>query len=466
MLDKTTIFAYDNSGNITSRVEYKYSLAETSNLENGYTYNYEYASQGWRDQLLSYNGAICGEYDNLGNPSVYRGKRLSWSHGRQLDSIGDITYKYNSNGVRIAKTANGVTTKFYLDGAAILAQEVGNRLMLFTRGVDGLNGFTLDGAEYFYKKNIQGDIIAIMDSTGAEIVRYVYDAWGNHKTYVLANGEYKQMSEAQNSAYVEIAQLNPYRYRSYYYDIETSLYYLNTRYYDPEVGRFINADDISKVDSKQINGLNLYAYCFNNPIYNIDPTGHKGKWWQWLIVGVLAVASVALIGFGVGAAFAAAAATVASTATSLTIVASVSVGIGVGGLIGLGTSIDEQGGIKNADPERIYNNMGAGMLTGGVIGFFSGVMSVAGGIVGSYAGFSIGNMTHIASGIKVGKVISTSLLMNSFDFIGRVAGGLMGSAFGEYLSTGNSLTPEEYTTKSAKDELPMWIINILRWLFG
>ena len=277
MLDKTTIFAYDNGGNITSRVEYKYSLADTSNLENGYTFNYEYASQGWRDQLLSYNGAICGEYDNLGNPSVYRGKRLSWSHGRQLDSIGDITYKYNSNGVRIAKTANGVTTKFYLDGAAILAQEVGNRLMLFTRGVDGLNGFTLDGAEYFYKKNIQGDIIAIMGSTGAEIVRYVYDAWGNHKTYVLANGEYKQMSEAQNSAYAEVAQLNPYRYRSYYYDVETGLYYLNSRYYDSEVGRFINADNVSEAEPDDINGLNLYAYCLDNPVMYIDTMGTSFK---------------------------------------------------------------------------------------------------------------------------------------------------------------------------------------------
>ncbi len=212
-LDKTTVFAYDNGGNITSRVEYKYSLADTSNLENGNTFTYEYASNGWRDQLCSYNGVVCREYDNLGNPKVYRDKHLSWSHGRQLDSIGDITYQYNANGVRIAKTANGITTKYYVDGTTILAQEVGSRLMQFTRGIDGLNGFTLSGTEYFYKKNIQGDIIGIMDASGNELVKYVYDAWGNHEIYVLVNGVYKKISEAQSSAYVEIAQLNPYRYR-------------------------------------------------------------------------------------------------------------------------------------------------------------------------------------------------------------------------------------------------------------
>lgn len=91
-------------------MEYKYSLADTLNLENGNTFTYEYASNGWRDQLRSYNGSYCGNYDNLGNPKVYRGKHLSWSHGRQLDSIGEITYQYNANGVRISKTANGITT--------------------------------------------------------------------------------------------------------------------------------------------------------------------------------------------------------------------------------------------------------------------------------------------------------------------------------------------------------------------
>ena len=324
--------------------------------------------------MLSYNGAVCGEYDNLGNPCLYRGKRLSWSHARQLDSIGDITYKYNSNGVRIAKTANGVTTKFYLDGTAILAQEVGNRLMLFTRGIDGLNGFTLDGAEYFYKKNVQGDIIAIMDALGAEIVRYVYDAWGNHKTSVLTNGEYKQISEAHNSAYVEIAQLNPYRYRSYYYDIETGLYYLNSRYYDSEVGRFINADNVSEVEPNDINGLNLYAYCLDNPVMLVDDNGNKPKWWQWLLFGIGAVLVVA----------AAVVLTVASAGAATGLIGAIAVGAAKGALIGaaVGSVVGVAGG-------AIYSattgaDMGESILSGFLIGF--GIGAVVGAVIGGTVG--------------------------------------------------------------------------------
>ena len=340
---------------------------------------------------------------------MYRGKRLSWSHGRQLDSIGDITYKYNSNGVRIAKTANGVTTKFYLDGAAILAQEVGNRLMLFTRGVDGLNGFTLDGAEYFYKKNIQGDIIAIMESTGVEIVRYVYDAWGNHKTYVLANGEYKQMSEAQNSAYAEVAQLNPYRYRSYYYDVETGLYYLNSRYYDSEVGRFINADNVSEAEPDDINGLNLYAYCLDNPVMYVDTTGASwksfwsgvGNWfkknWKKVVIGVAvvvvgAVVTAATAGAGVGF-FAAFGAALAESAVQVGISVATSVVIGgISNVISGGSFFDNVGDtIANA------------IMIGGI--FAGGAQIIGGGFrIASNLGVQTGRKGGIAigkSGIKI-----------------------------------------------------------------
>ena len=469
-LDKTTIFEYDNGGNILSRTEYSYTLKDTENLENGNTFYYEYASKGWRDQLLSYNGQICGRYDNLGNPGIYRGKTLSWSHGRQLDSIGSVSYKYNAQGIRISKTINGVETKFFVDGTTIVAQECGNDTVLFTRGIDGLNGFNLNGTEFYYKKNIQGDVLAIMDNTGAEIVQYVYDAWGNHKTLVLENGAYTATPTTEISqAYLRIANFNPYRYRSYYYDVETGLYYLNTRYYDSEVGRFINADDVSNVEAEEINGLNLYAYCLDNPVMLTDDNGNVPKWLKWLGVAALAVLSVALIATGVGAAFAAAATTVAATATTLTVVASVSVGMGIGGIVGIGTSIEEQGGFSTADPGRVLESGGSAMIAGGIIGLFSGIMSLSGQAMGSLFGFNLGNMTHIASGVKVGKIISTTTLMKSFGFAGGIAGGLLGSTLGNYIvniATGNSYSPDEYTKKSAEDELPMWIVNILRWLFG
>ena len=98
------------------------------------------------------------------------------------------------------------------------------------------------------------------------MVQYVYDAWGNHAV-LDANG-----NDLTDSSH--IGNRNPFRYRGYFYDVETGLYYLQTRYYDPEVGRFLNMDDISYADPEQSHGLNLYAYCANNPVNNVDPTGH------------------------------------------------------------------------------------------------------------------------------------------------------------------------------------------------
>lgn len=301
-LGKTYVITYDNGGNITMRCEYPYSLAAVECLSNGNQIIYGYAADGWRDRLTHFGSAICGNYDALGNPSLYRGKNLVWSHGRRLDSIGNVNYKYNADGIRISKTANGITTRFYSDGTTLLAQESDNIRLYFNYGIDGLCGFTYnDGAEYYYKRNMFGDVLAVLNADGVEIVKYAYDAWGNHNTYVLDGTEYidatfehQYTEEGQNN--LAIARINPIRYRGYYFDTETGLYYLNTRYYDPQVGRFINADAISYAEPDKINGLNLYAYCVNNPIVYIDPNGNA-------IISILLGLLLALgIGAGVGAA--------------------------------------------------------------------------------------------------------------------------------------------------------------------
>ena len=142
----------------------------------------------------------------------------------------------------------------------------------------GVAGVKYNSAQYFYRKDVQGNIIAILDSTGKAVVKYVYDAWGNHAV-VDANG---------NDVTSGIGVLNPFRYRGYYYDTETELYYLQTRYYDPELGRFISQDSLEYADPETINGLNLYAYCGNNPVMNVDPTGTSLIGTLFLIVlGVL-----------------------------------------------------------------------------------------------------------------------------------------------------------------------------------
>ena len=129
--------------------------------------------------------------------------------------------------------------------------------------MDGIAGFRYEGVTYLYRKNIQGDITHIYDirADGSliQVAHYAYDAFGN----------VKELQE--NSA---ISKLNPFRYRGYYYDSETKLYYLISRYYDPETGRFISADGIEYLDPETLGGLNLYAYCGNNPVMNVDPTGH------------------------------------------------------------------------------------------------------------------------------------------------------------------------------------------------
>jgi RHS repeat-associated protein len=108
-----------------------------------------------------------------------------------------------------------------------------------------------------------GDIVAIYDTVGAKVAEYTYDAWGNCKI------------ESSTTNYT-VANANPFRYRGYYYDTDTGLYYLNARYYSPEFRRFISPDDTSYLNTKNVNGCNLYAYCGNDPVMNADPSGHFG----------------------------------------------------------------------------------------------------------------------------------------------------------------------------------------------
>ena len=132
--------------------------------------------------------------------------------------------------------------------------------------------------EYYFTKNLQGDIIGIYDNAGKIVVQYYYDAWGNiHRTGYYPGSEH-------------IADANPFRYRGYYFDQETGFYYLNSRYYDPEVKRFINADTQVSGVGGDLRGYNAYAYCFNNPVMMVDPDGE----FPWLIA-VLVVVTVVMV---------------------------------------------------------------------------------------------------------------------------------------------------------------------------
>ena len=131
-----------------------------------------------------------------------------------------------------------------------------------------------------------GDATHIYTTDGTLVARYAYDAWGNHRIYDI-NG-----NEVTKGISDHIGNINPIRYRGYYYDSETELYYLEARYYDPDTGRFISQDDISYLVPNALTGINLYTYCRNNPIMYTDATGHE--------VVLATIVALAAIGAGIG----------------------------------------------------------------------------------------------------------------------------------------------------------------------
>lgn len=164
---------------------------------------------------------------------------------------------YDSNGMRTQKSVDGVKTNYYYDSNKnLIALVKGNDTLLVYYDSDGsATSFSYNGTMYFYVKNLQGDVIRIIDLAGTEVASYVYDAWGNIKD---TKGD------------PTVRELNPIRYRGYVYDTETSLYYLQSRYYDPLTGRFLNADVYCDTGTDTTLSTNMFAYCENNSVNYID----------------------------------------------------------------------------------------------------------------------------------------------------------------------------------------------------
>ena len=222
------------------------------------TYSYQ------NGRMTSFDGESC-VYDENGNPTTYRGKTLTWTRGRLLETYPSLassnvtwTFTYNADGIRVGKSAPSVTTTYGVDGERIVYEKTNGQIKRYFYDESGIAGFEYSGQKYVFRKNLQGDVVGIYSSSGTLIGEYVYDAWGN----LLEEPESGIMKD------------NPFRYRGYYYDTSIGLYYLNSRYYDPETGRFLNEDLVSYLEPETIGGINLYAYCLNDPVNNIDPSGH------------------------------------------------------------------------------------------------------------------------------------------------------------------------------------------------
>ena len=251
------------------------------------TIQYGYAQTGWKDLMTSYNGQSI-TYDEIGNPLTYRdGMTMTWT-GRQLTSLTQngktASYRYDADGLRLEKTAGGVTTQYQYVNGQLLGEKRSNGVILrYTYDALGvLSGIQYKNAagvttNYIVRCTLSGDVDQIYDTKGNLLARYIYDTWGDTLSVTDASG--KAITDP-----LHIANINPIRYRGYYYDAETGLYYLQSRYYDTTTRRFLNADEILGANS-DINALNLYAYCGNNPVVREDDKGNA--WFASMFVGVI-----------------------------------------------------------------------------------------------------------------------------------------------------------------------------------
>ena len=292
-ISRTYVYEYDDAGNILKKKTYSLTNQGVTPSSLIGTYSYGYEDSTWGDLLTSYRGQSL-TYDSIGNPlSYYNGSSytFTWKNGRQLatayhDSVS-MSFEYNDEGIRISKTVSGTKHIYRLSGTQIQTEEWGNNLLIYLYDADGspvgmqYRNDTMSAGTFYtfwFEKNLQGDVIAVYNSSGTKCISYVYDAWGN------VTPTPHNLSDSN-----ENASFNPFRYRGYYYDTDTGFYYLNSRYYDPATGRFINAD--SQLNDGLL-GFNLFAYCENNPVNSVDPLGNKVQWSS--VFAAIAIASVAV----------------------------------------------------------------------------------------------------------------------------------------------------------------------------
>lgn len=258
-------FTYDRQGQLLKAVgssTYTYSYDSVGNVLTANGHSYSYSNADWKDLLTAYDGESI-TYDDSGNPtSYYNGTRweMSWENGRSLsravssDTVVDFTY--DLSGIRSTKTIDGVQHSYLYAGEKLLRESYGSNVLDFFYDANGTPyALKYNGSIFYYITNLQGDVVQIVDTNGNTVANYEYDPYGKVISSIGA-----------------IAEVNPIRYRGYYYDKETELYYLQNRYFDPAVGRFINADSYASTGQSMI-GHNMYAYCNNNPFCNVDASG-------------------------------------------------------------------------------------------------------------------------------------------------------------------------------------------------
>ena len=262
------IYGYDQQGQLTSATvggtSYTYTYDTAGNIQSkkvgSTTTNYTYGNSAWRDLLTSYNGGSI-TYSG-GNPTkYYDGSTFTWTQGRRLATakVGstNISYTYDMAGVRSSKTVGSTKYDFTTLSGLVTRQTGGGKTIDFVYDENNQPlAMKYNNTLYYYVLNAQGDVVRIVNSSRSVVASYTYDPWGK---IISSSGT--------------LADVNPLRYRGYYYDAETGFYYLQSRYYDPEIGRFIDADSYASTDATGLLSTNMFAYCENNPVMRVDPTG-------------------------------------------------------------------------------------------------------------------------------------------------------------------------------------------------
>ena len=410
----TYTYSYDENNNIISKGIHDYSNNDILLNSEYVDYNYDKDNK-----LLSYsNNEII--YDNSLRPINYKGNILLWDNNK-LIRYGNNYYEYDYNGLRIKKITSSSEIDYIRDGNKLLKEviTIGNSInggidngsnisnsvstITYNYGINGIIGFTLNSnnqsKDYYYIKNIFNDVIEIIDEEYNVYAKYSYDIFG--KCNVIINVD-------------NIANINPIRYRSYYYDNETELYYLNTRYYDPDTMRFISSDSVEYKDYDTLGGLNLFVYCNNNPVMNVDPDGNVVISLSALIIGAIVGATLA---FG----------TVAYL------------------------DYKDDGHIFNGSI-RWYDYLGATLL-GGVIGAIAGV--AVGGIAGMSFTATIPTIGFVNAGgaLSIGITGSVTLTVSGTQVLAGV--GLLGLSV--MMAKKSRLSGKEKST-----DIPSWVnINMI-----
>ena len=365
-------YTYDLGGNILKKERFAYADTTTP-LE---TVTYEYGDANWRDKLTAVNGSTI-RYDAIGNPLNDGTWTYTWQNGRQLQKVqkAGVTaeFVYNADGLRVQKTVNGVATKYTLHGKNIVHMTSRTDELHFFYDAQNKPAVVIfNGIAYAYLYDLQGDVIGLVDNNGTQMVSYTYDAWGKmlSKTGTLAS---------------TLGTINPFRYRSYVYDEEAGFYYASSRYYDPEISRFINADDTEYLGADgSVLSYNLFAYCMNDPVNRFDV---DGNWslpnWAKIAIGAAAIA------VGVIATVATGGAAVPVLVASLKIAAT---SAAIGAVSGAGISA-----VNHRVSTGSWEGAGKAAVTGAIDGACDGFMW--GGIT---AGASF--TTVAAKGIKVKEI--------------------------------------------------------------